>query len=321
MATATRTRKPAAKKATAPKVDTYQVVTDQIVEMLENGTAPWHQPWSETTGGLPLSMSSKKPYRGINVLLLQMVSVAKGYQSAWWGTYKQIAERGGQVRKGEKGTQVVLWKPLFITDEETGKRKQVFFLRTFTVFNADQAEGELGLPVVEPRPQVSAIAECDAAVEAYLATGPRLVIGGDRASYSPALDEVRMPHRDQFASAEEYYGTLFHELIHSTGNEKRLARKDLLSFHYFGDENYSREELVAEMGAAFLAGITGIAAVTLSNSASYLASWVSALKGDKKLVVQAAAQAQKAADMVLGVTLPVFATDEEETPAVATAAA
>lgn len=295
MAAATRKpRKPAADK---PKFDAFQAVTDQIIALLEQGTVPWHKPWDDAA--LPMSLSTKRPYRGLNILLLQMAAMEKGYRSNWWGTYEQIAALGGQVRKGEKSTMITFWKPVVVEDEETGKKKTIMFMRVFRVFNADQADG-LSLPAAEPRPAVEAIAECDAAVAVYLATGPKLVIGGDRACYSPALDEVRMPEREQFHAAEEYYGTLFHELTHSTGHESRLARKDLLSFHSFGDENYSREELVAEMGSAFLSAHTGIAVKTLGNSAAYLQGWIKVLRGDKRLVATAAAQAQKAVDLILG---------------------
>lgn len=301
MATATRTRR---KKPTTVKVDVYQVITDKIVELLDAGTAPWHKPWNSETG-MPLSMSTGKAYRGVNVFLLAMESVVHGYTSPWWGTYKQISGRGGQVRKGEKSTMVILWKPIIKVDEETGKRAAFFMLRTFNVFNAEQTEDPsvLGLPDREDTARDNErLDECEAAVAQYLATGPGLSIGGDRAAYSPSMDLVIMPERNDFDGSAQYYGAMFHELTHSTGHESRLARKDLMESHAFGDAAYSREELVAEMGAAFLSGMTGIDAATLPNSAAYLQNWLSALRGDKKLVVIAAAQAQKAAELILGVT-------------------
>lgn len=307
MATATARKSPARKArapraAAEPKVDAYQVITDQIIELLEAGVAPWRKPW-DANAGIPLSMSTKKPYRGINPFLLQTAAQAKGYSSPWWGTYKQIAERGGQVRTGEKATTIVFWKMIPITDEATGQKKTIPFLRMHSVFNADQAEGELGLPDHRTvRNTADPIVECDKAVAQYLADGPSLIVGGDRACYSPSLDTVMMPERSAFGVNEEYYSALFHELTHSTGHADRLARPDLLQHHAFGDESYSKEELVAELGSSFLAGLTGIATVTLPNSASYLQSWIRALKGDKRLVVSAAGQAQKAAELILGVT-------------------
>jgi antirestriction protein ArdC len=303
----TYARRPAQKKRTSERADVYQQITDQVIELLESGTAPWRKPWRAAAGGtdgLPVSMSTKKPYRGINIFLLATAAQAKGYSCPWWGTYNQITERGGQVKRGEKGTMIVFWKMLKKENEETGKSQLIPLLRTFTVFNADQTENgmpNLSRPELVKSDPIEAIAECDAAVAAYLATGPTLMVGGDRACYSWPTDQVRMPERDSFKGPEEYYSTLFHELTHSTGHESRLKRPDLLNFHYFGDESYSKEELVAEMGASFLAGITGIATTTLPNSAAYLASWLKALKNDKKLLVTAAAQAQKAADLILGI--------------------
>jgi antirestriction protein ArdC len=302
-------------RKSAPKVDGYQVVTDQMIAMLEAGTVPWHQPW-ENVGGVPMSMSSKKAYRGINVLILQMQAMAKGYHSSWWGTYKQIAERGGQVRKGEKSTQVVLWRKIMIDNpDKPGTKKPIFLLRFFSVFNADQADGELGLPVQEPRPAVDTIAECETALAAYYLTGPTLKFGGDAAYYVPSQDHVQMPRRDQFESAEAFYGTWFHETTHSTGAATRLKREGVATMpagHRFGDELYSKEELVAEMGSAFLAAHTGIAAKTLGESAGYIASWLKVLKNDKKMIIQAAAQAQKAVDMILGVVHVETSDDDSE---------
>jgi antirestriction protein ArdC len=302
MATSTRTRRPA---RSAPKVDVYQVITDKIIAMLDAGTAPWHKPWSATSG-MPLSMSSGKHYRGINVWLLGMEAMAKGYTSPWWGTYNQIAARGGQVAEGQTSTQVILWKPILKIDEASGKKIAFFMLRTFNVFNAEQTEdmSALGLPEQDTNVDNDneAIAECEGAVRQYLAAGPSLANGGDRAYYSPSQDHVQMPERDAFDDSARYYGALFHELTHSTGHATRLARPDLMEAHAFGDESYSREELVAEMGASFLSGITGIDVVTLPNSAAYLESWITVLQGDNKLIIKAAAAAQKAAELILGVT-------------------
>ena len=304
---ATATRKRTARKASAPKVDAYQVITDQIIELLDSGVAPWHKPWNAETG-MPLSMSTGRYYRGVNVFLLAMQSAVKGYASPWWGTYKQISERGGQVRKGEKATMIVFWKQILKLDESTGKNIAFWMVRTFNVFNAEQTEDPsvLGLPApTEPKGLPEQIAECDAVVREYLAGGPSFEVGGDAAYYMPGVDHVQMPELATFIGSEEYYGTLFHELTHSTGHSSRLDRDGVANLptgHRFGDALYSKEELVAEMGAAFLAGMTGIAAKTLPNSAAYLQSWIRVLRGDKKLLVGAAAQAQKAADLILGVT-------------------
>lgn len=298
-----RTTRPAA-STDRPRFDPYQEVTDQIIALLESGTAPWHKPWDAANGGMPRSLSTGKPYRGINPFLLQMAAIAHGYASPWWATYDNIASRGGQVRKGEKGTMVIFWKQYVRKGTEVGEDdRPAFVARAFKVFNTDQADG-LTLPPIAGRPvdSVDPIAACDAAIAGYLATGPTVHHGGNRACYWPGADAINMPERDTFDGSEEYYGTLFHESVHSTGHKKRLARPDLLNMHAFGDVSYSKEELVAELGSAFLSGHTGITVVTLPNSAAYLASWIKVLRGDHKLLIQAAGQAQKAADLILGIT-------------------
>jgi antirestriction protein ArdC len=288
--------------ASGSRADAYQQVTDQVIAMLEAGTAPWHQPWNTETG-LPRSLSTGKPYRGINLVLLQVSAIAAGYSSPWWATYDQIQKRGGQVRRDQRSTLITFWKQYTrkarTPDEED---HTAYVLRTYRVFNTDQADGLVLPPVAGRTIEFDPITECDEAIARYFATGPRLVHGGSRACYVPSTDVVMMPERSSFERPEAYYGTLFHESTHSTGHHKRLARPDLLEFHTFGDPSYSREELVAEMGAAFLSGHTGITAVTLPNSANYLASWLQVLKSNSKLVIQAAAQAQKAADLILGIT-------------------
>lgn len=285
------------------RADAYQQVTDQVIAMLEAGTAPWHKPWKTETS-LPRSLSTGKPYRGINPFLLQVSAIAAGYSSPWWATYKQIQERGGHVRKGARSTLITFWKQYTrkarTPDEED---HTAYVLRAYRVFNTDQADGLVLPPVAGHTTEFDPIAACDEAISRYFATdGPRLMHGCSRACYSPSRDVVMMPERSSFDSPEAYYGALFHESTHSTGHHKRLARPDFLELHAFGDPSYSREELVAEMGAAFLSDHTGIAAVTLPNSASYLASWLRVLKSNSKLVVQAATQAQKAADLILGIT-------------------
>jgi antirestriction protein ArdC len=187
--------------------------------------------------------------------------------------------------------------------EEIIEKKSVL-CRYYTAFNVEQCEG---LPVHQPEPvtepQIDPIHSCETVVDEW-ETKPVIQHGGDRASYSKMEDRVAMPFRNSFESSEEYYCTLFHELVHSTGHPKRLNRPTLIHHEHFGDENYSREELVAEMGSAFLCGYTGIGNRTITNSAAYLANWLQALKSDSRLVVVAASQAQKAADMILGVPMP-----------------
>ena len=296
-------------KATAERCDVYSIVTEQVIAALEAGTVPWHKPWSAEIG-LPRNLSSGKPYRGINPFLLGCEAIARGFESPYWVTYKQATERGGHVRKGESSSLVVFWKRLdpvkVRRNPETGEDEATLgasmVLRYFRLFNVEQCD-EIEYPSVESkRHDWDGIAECENVVSDYLRRGPLLVEGGARACYQPSADKVFMPERDRFENAAGYYSTIFHELTHSTGSAKRLARKDLLEFHAFGDSSYSREELVAEMGAAMLCGVVGIEQLTVANSAAYLAHWLDKLRSDKRLVVTAAAQAQKAADLIRGIS-------------------
>lgn len=288
---------------TSDRTDAYEVITDQIIAALEAGTVPWRKPWT-SAGTLPLSMSSGKAYRGVNVLLLALVG--EPYASPYWGTYAQISERGGQVRKGEKSTRITFWKSLKITDKETGKPKIIPMLRYFRVFNADQAEWPEGskrpeTPVKGELVEHDPIAEAEAIVAGFENAPQVTICRSDRAYYVPSEDTITVPELAQYQTPEAYYSVLFHELGHSTGHATRCNRKGIQTFSHFGDEKYSKEELVAEMTAAFLCAAAGIE-ITLDNSAAYIASWLRVLKGDKKLVVQAAAQAQKAAEHIQGIS-------------------
>jgi len=285
----------------SPKADAYEVVTRRIIEALEQGVVPWHRPWKNVAGVGPTSLASGKEYRGINVWILAVEQVLKGYSSPYWLTFKQAKERGGSVRKGEKGTQIVLWKPVRKSAEnEAGEteNRSYLLLRYFTVFNVDQCD-DIEAPVLEAIPERDPIETCEAIVASYVGR-PEVKHGGNRAFYSPALDYIQMPLTGQFDSAEGYYATLFHELAHSTGHESRLGRKSLIQPAPFGSEDYSREELVAELAAAFVCGEAGIP-VNVEQSAAYLKSWLRVLKDDRKMLVQAAAQAQKAADLMQGI--------------------
>jgi antirestriction protein ArdC len=312
-ATKTRTRRPARKPAAAstePKFDPYQAVTDRIVELMDAGVNPWRKPWATTNGnGMPVRMSTGKAYRGVNIFLLLMQGMAKGYSSPWWGTYKNIAELGGQVRTGEKSTPVVFWStfPSKNPDEidpRTGKPKEVFFLKTFRVFNAEQADGLPArfFPAPVERTEFEAIDAAQTVLDGYLArTGITVTHGGGRATYSPTLDVIKLPEREAFIGGPaEYYSTAFHELSHSTGHADRLNRPELTTFSHFGDDMYSKEELIAELSAAIVAGMTGIGQETEDNSAAYLASWAKVLRGDSRLVVRAATKAHAAAELILG---------------------
>lgn len=269
----------------------YQMITDRIVKALENGCVPWKKPF---TTGYPRNLISKKPYRGINTLLLQ----AAPYSSPWWLTFNQAKQLGGQVKKGEHGYPVVFWKLLDKKEEEAEEKtiaRGVPFLRYYTAFNVCQCEGlDEKIPAEEAKNN-NPIGECAKIVEA---TGA-VITDGNEASYSPSIDEISMPLFKNFVSSEKYYSTIFHELTHWTGHKSRLARDEVVQTAHFGSADYSKEELVAEMGAAFLSGMTGIAEETVEASASYISSWLKKLKDNPKWVVMAGAQAQKAADYIM----------------------
>ena len=273
--------------------DVYQVITDRIIRLLESGTVPWHRPWK---GGYqaPRNFMSRKAYRGINLFLLN----ATGFASPFWLTFKQVETLGARVKKGEKAFPVVFWK--ILEDEENGETRKIPFLRYHSVFNVFQCEG-ITLPAPpEVKGEFHPIERCEAVV-ANMPRRPAIDHGGGRACYSPGRDAVSIPEAKMFESPHAYYGTLFHELTHATGHVSRLNRKEVADPSNFGSNPYSREELVAEMGAAFLSGHCEIENTTLDQSASYIQNWLERLKEDRKLVVHAAAQAQKACDFILDV--------------------
>jgi len=280
-------------KADVKRGSVYDQITERIIAMLETGTVPWRKPW-QAKAGFPRNLVSGKPYRGINVFLLHAMS----YESPFWLTFKQAKALGGIVRKGEKACPVVFWKQLEVEDKTTGKTEKIPMLRFYYVFNTAQCDGlkDVAAPVESP---LSAPTKPEEIV-AFMPRRPEIKHGLTRAYYSPAEDIVAMPNRERFENEAGYFGTLFHELIHSTGHASRLNRPTVTESAGFGSNPYCREELVAEMGAAFLCGQAGIGESTLENSAAYVQNWLEQLQNDKKLIVQAAAQAQRAADFILG---------------------
>lgn len=285
-------------KTTKKQFDLYEVVTNKITTELEQGRVPWNQPWRTNNAGAPINFVSKKPYRGINILLTGMA----GYSSPYWLTFNQAQAKGGSVRKGEKGTLVVFFKMMKGTKREekdgvTSDRPIQFpFLRYYNVFNAEQIDG-IDFPEPEPRPEFNPIEAADAILD-HVAEEVSINYGGNRAYYSPKEDRIQLPQREDFETPESFYHTAFHEAGHATGHEKRLNREGIVKIDRFGSERYSKEELIAEMTSAFVNAELGIERI--QPSASYLASWLEVLKGDKKLVVQASFKAAKAADYILG---------------------
>jgi antirestriction protein ArdC len=267
----------------------YQIITDRIIDSLTKGVVPWRKPWKTET---PKNLVSGKEYRGINVLLLG----AAPFESAWWLTFNQAKSLGGSVRKGQKGTPVIFWKVTQEEDEQ-GKRSKDFILRYYTVFNVMQTEG-IAIPKPSAPRNFDPIASCEEVVSSFLIP-PTIEHGGSRACYIPSEDRVLMPSRQAFSSPEEYYSTLFHELAHSTGAAHRLGRRSVMDHSSFSSHAYSQEELVAECASAFLAAEAGISAKVIENSAAYIGHWIKVLRAEPRMMVHAAAQAAKAADMIL----------------------
>lgn len=281
--------------------DVYRAVTDRILEMLDRGTVPWRHPIRDSRGGgWPVNIESGRPYRGINVFLLAITSWLKGYRSPCWATFRQATQRGGHVRRGERSSMVVFWKPYQRSDQESGDLITIPVLRHYNVFNTEQCEG-LPAPGAPPEPEVpfEPIAEAEKIVAGY-AEAPSVVHGGHRAFYHPAADRVHLPEPGRFVSREFYYATAFHELAHSTGHSTRLDRGLDRELPPFGSADYSKEELIAEMGSAFLCAAAGISPPTIEQSAAYIAGWRKRLSDDRKLVVTAAGAGQRAADWILG---------------------
>jgi antirestriction protein ArdC len=287
-------------------IDVYQEVTDTIIHALETqATVPWRHPilghTSASGGGCPKNLNTGKDYRGVNIFTLAVTAWTQGFASAYWLTFKQAKDRGAHVRKGSKSTPVVFWKQTVTHDRQTGEEKVIPVLKFYRVFNAEQCEG-LAYPDQVPMPPAGDFVPIEAAeqiVSGY-EDGPKVEHVGSRACYLPQADTVQIAVPDRFESREAYYATLFHELAHSTGHSRRLDRGLDTQLAPFGSPDYSKEELVAEMGAAFLCAVTGIAPATLENSTAYIQGWLSKLRGDKKLVVTAAGAAQRSADWIQG---------------------
>lgn len=276
-------------------MNAYDIITGRIIALLEQGTVPWHKPWTATTG-IPQNLITKKPYRGINVFLLMSMR----YASPFWLTFHQTSLLGGSVRKGEKSCPVVFWKPLTVKDDQSAEERKIPLLRLYHVFNLAQCDG---LSFAPPPELFAPVGSKPDEIVSAMPNRPVIKHGMSYAFYSPTADEVGMPNRDCFDSDAGFYATLFHELVHSTGHASRLRRSTLMENTGFGSAPYSREELIAELGSAFLCGHAGIGNRTIESSAAYLDGWLNKMKSDRTLIVQAAAQAQKAADYIISKTV------------------
>ena len=279
-------------------MDVYQIVTEKIVNLLEQGTIPWRKPWA-TSQGMPKNLISMKEYRGINLFLLG----CQQYSSPYWLTYKQATEKQCHIRKGEKSSLVVFWKMMDrnnadVVLNDTISNCKLPLLRYYNLFNLEQCEG-IESPTQEVQTyQFTPIQKAEQIVSS-MKDRPEISYGSNKASYTPISDKVRMPNETQFEKSAEFYSVLFHELGHSTGHKTRLARKEVMECNEFGSESYGSEELVAELTSSMLCGVAGISNQTIDLAASYIDGWLSVIKKDKRMIVMAAAQAQKAADFIL----------------------
>lgn len=269
--------------------DVYTIVTERIIALLERGVIPWKQPWQN--GSLPVNLVSKRPYQGINLLLLASLC----YDSHVYLTSKQLNEIGGSLKQGEKPHIVVYWNYL---DKDDETKKKTPYLRYYTVFNIAQCAGIPADKIPEAlNIDFVPIQKAEETVN-NMPNAPSIRHKEQLAFYDPLRDIVNMPKRNSFSSEEKYYSTLFHELIHSTGHRSRLERKTLIEMAEFGSEPYSIEELVAEIGACYLLSSCGIQ-VDIDQNAAYISGWLMKLKNDKKFIFSASRYAQKATNYIL----------------------
>lgn len=284
--------------------DLHQQVTDTIIQQLENGVVPWHQPWkgkSVSIPPLPLNFSTGKKYRGINILLLWSSTISSHYTSAEWGTFKQWQQKEETIRKGEKGSLIVYYDVL--EKEIDGELKKFPFLKSSFVFNRCQLNSHQLDPAESPEPvPTKSLVERIASVETLVQnSGAKIIHKGDRACYIPSLDEIHMPTEELFqdtetcTATEGYYSTLLHELTHWTGGKPRLNRE---GGKRYGDNGYATEELVAELGAAFLCAEHDIRTPEKGDHAAYIAHWLQVLKDNKHCLITAASDASKAVEFL-----------------------
>ena len=277
--------------------DIYKAVTDSIIEALENNTGKFVLPWHKTGSDVfsPTNILTRKQYRGINIVALWVTAEKRGYSSGYWATFKQWQNLGATVRKGEKGAQVVYFEAVEKKNQEKAadEKKDTFLVaKYYTVFNLSQVDGY----ELETIPELSETERFNNAEIFVSSLSADIQLGGDSAYYSGTLDQIQMPYFAAFRNIQGYYSTLFHELTHWTGAERRLDRN---LKGRFGTESYAAEELVAELGAAFLCAQFGIESQPRPDHAAYIKNWITLLKADSKAILTAASKAQEAVDFML----------------------
>jgi antirestriction protein ArdC len=298
------------------KSDIYQRVTDQIIASLETGIRPWMKPWSgeHAAGRITRPLRGNGiPYQGINILMLWGAAMEKGYSAPIWLTFKQALALGGAVRKGERGSLVVFASTFTRTEADTAtgeeSERDIPFLKGYTVFNAEQIDGLPAHFLAPAAPRLDPVQRIEHAERFFAATGATVRHGGDRAFYSITHDYVQMPHFETFRDAESFYATLAHEQCHWTRHPSRLARE--FGRKRFGDEGYAMEELVAELGAAFLSADLDLTPEPRPDHAAYIAHWLTVLKNDRRAIFTGASYAQRAADFLSGAKTTTATMQEE----------
>jgi antirestriction protein ArdC len=295
------------------RTDVYQKITDQIVAALETGVRPWHQPWNaeHSAGRITRPLRGNCiPYQGINVLMLWSAAIEKGYAAPIWMTFKQAVELRACVRKGEHGSLVVYADKIIrteTTDSGEEAERAIPFMKGYTVFNVEQIDGLPEHYYGKPEARTDSVQRIAHAEAFFGTTGANVVHGGSRACYVPSTDNIHMPCIDFFRDAESYYATLAHETTHWTRHESRLNRD--FGRKRFADEGYAMEELVAELGAAFLAADLALTPEVRDDHAAYIASWIKVLKDDKRAIFTAASHAQRAADLLHSLQQPAAKAD------------
>lgn len=320
-------------KAEADK-DVYDIINEKLITAMEKAdlTKKGEKDWNTPTQGLPMNAISKQPYRGMNFLICLIESEIRGWDSPYFLTFKQAQEKGGAVKKGAKGISVVYYEIRYKTstgvyissDAATSMSKEqraaltkIFILKYYTIFHISDCENvKIKLPEVHEIPQLEMIETCESIIE-NMPNKPKLSQnGGDQAFYRPSTDSVHLPKMGWFKSSQYFYSVAFHELIHSTGHKSRLNREGIVSFDKFGSEKYANEEMVAEIGGAYMCAHAGILNWTIERSADYVENWRQVLvkngKADKKFIFNAASSAQKAADYILGKSVPQEEQEENE---------
>ena len=272
----------------------YKTVTSSVIEQLERGTPPWTRPWKDVrvkgVGMLPSNLVTGRLYSGSNVLLLWMTATAFGYDSLQFCTYQQANEMGARVKKGSRSTHIIFTKHVRNKDEETDEERKSTIVKSYPVFHVSQLDG-IPAKYLEPQEPDDARPMRERAFEFAKGTGVKISNGGNKAAYIPSTDEVVMPSLKAFETEDAYWGVLNHELTHATGHKSRCDR---VFGKRFADPEYAFEELVAELGSAFLCARLGIE--PSFRSASYIQNWLKVLKDDTRAIFSAASYAGHAAD-------------------------